>query len=187
MSSFSILVNKEYRLSSDYIPKNMIQAPIPFDAHPDDPKRLLQREAALKARELFDRAESCHIALYGISGYRSYDRQELLYENALRRSKKDGSQLLVAPPGASEHQSGLALDVSSPCVALDLVEEYGETKEGRWLKAYAPLYGFIIRYPKGKEHITGYAYEPWHIRYVTKSLALYLSLTNLTLEEYHSI
>ena len=70
---------------------------------------------------------------------------------------------------------------------MELDENFAETREGRWLAAYAPMFGFILRYPRGKEHITGYAWEPWHIRYVSKSLALYLALTGLTLEEYHRI
>ena len=79
----------------------------------------------------------------------------------------------------------VALDVSCQAVDYQLDERFGETREGRWLKRCAPLYGFILRYPKGKEHITGYGWEPWHIRYVTRSLALYLTLTGLTLEEYY--
>ena len=63
----------------------------------------------------------------------------------------------------------------------------GITKEGKWLKAHAPIHGFILRYPKRKEHITGYPFEPWHIRFVGKTLSLYLSLTGLTLEEYHGM
>ena len=70
---------------------------------------------------------------------------------------------------------------------MELEESFADTDEGRWLKAYAPMFGFIIRYPKGKEAVTGYAWEPWHIRYVSKSLALYLALTGLTLEDYHKI
>ena len=93
----------------------------------------------------------------------------------------------IALPGESEHQSGLALDVSCPAVHLELEETFADTKEGRWLAAYAPMFGFILRYPKGKETVTGFAWEPWHIRYVSKSLALYLSLTGMTLEEYHRI
>lgn len=79
----------------------------------------------------------------------------------------------------------LALDVSCPSVGLQLEDCFASTTEGKWLASHAPLYGFIIRYPKNKELITGYGWEPWHIRYVGKSLALYLSLTGLTLEEYH--
>ncbi len=70
---------------------------------------------------------------------------------------------------------------------MELTEEFAETKEGIWLKTHAPLYGFILRYPAGKEEITQVPYEPWHIRYVTKTLASYISLTGVTLEEYHEI
>ena len=91
----------------------------------------------------------------------------------------------VAEPGTSEHQSGLALDVSCPSIHMELSERFSATGEGRWLKKNAPLYGFILRYPKSKEEITGIPYEPWHIRYVTKPLASWLTITNLTLEEYH--
>lgn len=195
MSSFSLLINREHPLDKNYIPNHMISVPIPFDAHPNDSKRLMQKEAALAAGHLIHHAQNMKIQLYGISGYRSYQRQSLLYENAIKKvmreknlSREDAKPFCpVAPPGTSEHQSGLALDISSPSVALDLSEEFGNTKEGRWLKDYAPLYGFILRYPKDKTHITGYPWEPWHIRYVTKSLALYLSLTNMSLEEYHNI
>ena len=93
----------------------------------------------------------------------------------------------VAKPGTSEHQTGLALDISSPGGGYELEEVFGETAEGKWLAVYAPMFGFVVRYPKGKEKITGYAYEPWHIRYVGKSLSLYLALTGLTLDEYHQI
>jgi len=194
MSSFSIIINKNRRLPEDYIPENLLEAPIPFSAPPDDPKRLMQKDASYAAKALFKRANDSGMNLYGISGYRSYKRQEELYLAALKKANlttasapDDLAKLLVAPPGASEHQSGLALDVSCPEIDMELTEAFADTKEGEWLKAYAPLYGFILRYPKGKESITGYAYEPWHIRYVSKSLALYLSLTGLTLEEYDLI
>ena len=110
-----------------------------------------------------------------VSGYRSYQRQKELFT---------GSPF-VAEPGTSEHQSGLALDVSCPSIHMELSERFSATGEGRWLKKNAPLYGFILRYPKNKEEITGIPYEPWHIRYVTKPLASWLTITNLTLEEYH--
>ena len=89
-------------------------------------------------------------------------------------------------PGCSEHQTGLALDVSCPAVSLNLSQAFAETVEGRWLARHAPLYGFIIRYPKGKEHLTKIPAEPWHIRYVTRSLALCLTLTGQVLEEYYA-
>ena len=95
--------------------------------------------------------------------------------------------LQLPVPATSEHQSGLALDLSSPSVQMELTEKFGDTSEGRWLASHAPFYGFILRYPLGKEDITRYPYEPWHIRFVTRTLAIYLTKTGMTLDEYYTI
>jgi hypothetical protein len=89
-----------------------------------------------------------------------------------------------ATPGYSEHQTGLAIDVSAKSVNNRLDESFGDSVEGIWLATHAQEYGFIIRYPKDKSDITGYSYEPWHIRYVGKPLAKYIYENNLCLEEY---
>lgn len=179
-----ILVNKKHRLSPSYVPPELTEPRILFDAPSNSPKRLLDLPAARAAEQLFSSARSQGIFLYGISGYRSYERQKEIYEKRLKEMPPSYVNFYVAPPGASEHQTGLALDVSCPSIDLQLEDCFADTKEGQWLAANAPLFGFILRYPRGKEEITGYAWEPWHIRYVSKSLALYLSLTDLTLEEY---
>lgn len=179
MSPYIQLVSRACPLSPDYVPSDLTEPDIPFRASPGDPKRLLRAQAACAAEELFRRAHRMQIDLYGISGYRSYDRQAEIC--------RETQSAYVAPPGCSEHQTGLALDVSCPDLNFELEESFASTKEGKFLENYGPMYGFIIRYPKGKEKITGYAWEPWHIRYVTKTLALYLSLTDLTLEEYHAL
>ncbi len=171
------LINREHPLPENYIPENLVDIGIPFDALPGDPKRLLEEKAAFAALELITRSHREGLNLWGVSGYRSYQRQKKLYT---------GSPY-VAPPGTSEHQSGLALDVSCPEIHMELTEDFARTKEGIWLVRHAPLYGFILRYPANKEHITQVPYEPWHIRYVTKPLASYLSLTGITLEEYYAI
>ena len=181
----TILVNREHKLAPTYMLSCLTEVPILFDAPSKDPKRLMALPAARAAGKLFSAAREQGIFLYGISGYRSYERQKELYEERMKTADSSYVNLYIAPPGASEHQTGLALDVSCPSVDLQLEDYFSETKEGQWLSANAPLFGFVMRYPKGKEMITGYAWEPWHIRYVTKSLALYLTLTGLTLEEYH--
>ena len=206
----TILVNRTHRLPRKAIPQTLVEPEIIFDAPVGDRKRLLAVSAAKGVEALFARGKEEGIYLCGVSGYRSYERQEELYQKKLReqqeldrlaamsdddvmqasmnRVSQDTERLTrrnIAPPGASEHQTGLALDVSCQAVDYQLDERFGETREGRWLKRCAPLYGFILRYPKGKEHITGYGWEPWHIRYVTRSLALYLTLTGLTMEEYY--
>ena len=90
-------------------------------------------------------------------------------------------------PGSSEHQTGLTIDVSAQSVSYRLDQRFGDTKEGKWLAKHCHEYGFIIRYPYDKEIITGYSYEPWHIRYVGTTVAAYLYKNNLTLEEYYGV
>lgn len=177
MVNYIRLINKTHPLPEGYIPKNLTDTGIPFDALPGNPKRLMEINAARAAHFLFTAAQKEGHNLFGISGYRSYNRQKELYT---------GSPY-VALPGTSEHQSGLALDVSCPSSNLELKESFADTPEGIWLARNASLYGFILRYPKNKEDITGVPYEPWHIRYVGKELASCLTLTGLTLEEYHSV
>lgn len=171
------LINREHPLSETFIPDSLVDIGLPFDAQPSDPKRLLEEKTAHAAMELILRSRQEGLNLCCISGYRSYQRQKELYH---------GSPY-VAAPGTSEHQSGLALDLSCPAVHMELTEAFSSTKEGIWLARHAPLYGFVLRYPKHKETITGIPYEPWHIRFVTKPLSSYLSLTDMTLEEYHNL
>lgn len=97
------------------------------------------------------------------------------------------TSLYSARPGQSEHQTGLAMDISAPSVQSALTTEVESTPEGQWLRENAHRYGFILRYPAGKEHITGYAYEPWHFRYVGRELAAFLKKKGLTLEEYYQL
>lgn len=177
ITDYTRLINKEYPLPPDYVPPDLIDIGLPFDCAPGNPKRLLEKGTAYAARELICRSQHEGISLCCISGYRSYDRQKELFR---------GSSY-VAAPGTSEHQSGLALDLSCPAVHMELTEAFASAKEGIWLARHAPLYGFVLRYPQHKEAITGVPYEPWHIRFVTKPLASYLSLTGMTLEEYHEL
>lgn len=175
---YDMLVNKVRVLPENYVPGILRTPDILFQAEDGDPRKQMEYKAAAAAELLFAQSRRDGCCLFGVSGYRSYERQRQLYE-----AQKDNSY--VAKPGTSEHQTGLALDVSCPEVNLELTEEFANTDEGRWLCQNAALYGFIIRYPRDKEEITGYPWEPWHIRYVTKGLALYLRMTGLTLEEYH--
>ncbi|MBQ9833977.1 MAG: D-alanyl-D-alanine carboxypeptidase family protein [Bacilli bacterium] len=113
-----------------------------------------------------------------LSGYRSYNRQKTIYEGKVASRGYDSSDRYSARPGHSEHQTGLAFDVGS------ITYTYGETASGQWLNANCAKYGFIIRYPEDKEDITGYGYEPWHIRYVGVEVATEIMEKGLTLEEY---
>lgn len=121
------------------------------------------------------------------SGYRSYQEQEALYNSYVARDGQVAADTYSAQAGHSEHQTGLAFDIGSVASTNDFTISFGTTPEGAWLKQHAHEYGFIIRYPEGKEKITGYQYEPWHIRYVGKSLAEKLYRSHQTLEEYFKL
>ncbi len=177
-----ILANKSHSLPKDYVPKNLIAPKVPTVKKS---KTMMTPEAAAALEALFAKAKEDNIKLTAISGYRSYERQRAIFSsNTSKYGSAAAANQFSARAGESEHQTGLAMDVSSPSVNFRLTQSYAETREGKWLKENAPRYGFIIRYPKGKEHITGYQFEPWHIRYVGKSASLEIAHNNITLEEY---
>lgn len=113
-----------------------------------------------------------------VSGFRSYEKQVEVFEYWCRVDGEEQAKMQSSVPGHSEHQTGFVIDVSS------LEQSYGDTDEGKWLAANCHKYGFIIRYPEGKEDITGYAYEPWHLRYLGTSTAKLVHDSGLTLEEF---
>ena len=124
------------------------------------------------------------------SGFRSYDRQNTLYTNYVNRDGKDAADKYSARPGHSEHQTGLAADIYGEASKDSYLHQSWEnTNDGKWVNKNCYKYGFIIRYVKNKEDITGYIYEPWHIRYVGKDLAkkLYNNGDWITLEEYFGV
>lgn len=183
-NSIEVLVNKERVLSAEYVPQDLVVPNIPFSFTGDLPKRKMRQEAARAVEMLFAQAERDGLQLTGVSAYRSYLRQQEIFTyNSKIRGEAEANKV-SARPGESEHQTGLAIDVSAPAVGYQLIEEFGETKEGKWLRENAHKYGFIIRYPKGKEETTGYQYEPWHLRYVGQKAALVIVAKRLTLEEY---
>lgn len=115
------------------------------------------------------------------SGFRSYDYQAQIYNNYVARDGQDLADTYSARPGHSEHQSGLAIDVNQ------IDDSFAGTPEAIWLENHCHEYGFILRYPKGKENITGYQYESWHVRYVGTDLSYAVHASGLTLEEYFGI
>lgn len=118
------------------------------------------------------------IPLEIVSGFRSYEKQKALYEEYTKEHGKKEADTFSARPGYSEHQSGLAMDINNADFSTI------GSKDMEWLAEHCTEYGFIIRFPKGKESITGYSYEPWHIRYVGKDIAKDIKKKNLCLEEY---
>lgn len=177
-SNTLVLVNKNNKLSKDYVPSDLRVVKV---ARRSDDTAKMNTTAAKQLEKMFADAKKDGIELAAWSGYRSYKTQQAAYN----QWKKNDS--ISARPGHSEHQTGLAMDViakkdlkknGSP-----LNQSFGKTKEGKWLAINAHKYGFIIRYPKGKETITGYSYEPWHVRYVGEKVATKLYKNNWTLEE----
>ncbi len=138
-------------------------------------------EAYEKLLTMFSEAAKDGISLTLISGYRSYEHQYTLYYNYIARDGQAAADRYSARPGHSEHQSGLAFDLNS------LYQSFGDTAEGLWLAENCHRFGFIIRYPKEKEHITGYMYEPWHVRYVGEKMAEKIKNSGLCLEEFFGI
>lgn len=121
--------------------------------------------------------------LFLASGYRSYALQEQYYTNYVRTSGQAEADRFSAKPGFSEHQTGLSFDLSASDRECYLETCFGELPAGKWLKGNAHIYGFVVRYPADKTAITGYQYEPWHLRYVGKDLAKALYTSGMTLDE----
>ncbi len=181
--SLLILVNKDHKLPPDYVPKNLVIPKVPFITGVTN--KMMRSEAAKALESMFAQARKDGINLYGASGYRSYEYQKELFA---RNVKKYGSEAVAnrysARAGESEHQTGLAMDLTGPSVNYSLSTNFGETAEGKWLANNARYFGFIIRYPQDKEDITGYNYEPWHTRYVGYNTAVAITNRQSTLEEY---
>ncbi len=173
-----ILVNKGHKLPEGYRPGDLV--PIE-EAYNRAAMNLLRKEAARAFANMCSRAAKDSIALWNRSAYRSDTVQRELFENAVMRSGTQSAEQFSARPGHSEHQTGLTADINS------VHSSFGNTPESAWLKENAHRYGFIERYPAGKESITGYRYEPWHYRYVGKKAATYIYQHKITLEEYHEI
>lgn len=186
-SSITVLVNRVYPLSSTYIPANLVEPNVKFSFAYSSDKRKMRKIAATALENLFQAGENEGIELYGVSGYRSYARQKEIYDKNIATRGQSATDSVSAKPGSSEHQTGLTIDVSAKSVSYRLDQSFGDTKEGKWLAKNAHLYGFIIRYPYGKSKITGYSYEPWHIRFVGKTVATYLYENELTMEEYYGV
>ena len=184
VNSTMVLVNKQRNLPASYTPSDLVIPAIPFPFSGDEPRKYMRAEAAVALEQLFTEAKSLKLDLFATSGYRSYDKQKSIFERNASSVGAEEANKTSARPGQSEHQTGLAMDVTSSKVGYNLVESFGTTTEGIWLRENAHLFGFIIRYPKGKEQITGYSYEPWHLRFVGLEVAEYIYTHGLTLEEY---
>ncbi|MBD8842397.1 M15 family metallopeptidase [Paenibacillus sp. CFBP 13594] len=182
--SMTVIVNKQRSLPDGYEPDDLVEPNVPFSFDEPHEKRHMRKEAAEALEKLFAGAKADGIELRAVSGYRSYQRQVSIYNNNVKTKGQEYTDRVSSVPGRSEHQTGLAIDVSSPSVGNVLEEVFGTSKEGQWLAEHAAEYGYVIRYLQGEEDTTGYVYEPWHIRYIGTDLAPDVAKSGLTLEEY---
>ena len=173
-----LIVNKTYNIPASYQPINPEEK-----VTGERCNNCLEKEVMDAFNLMQSDAKSIGLNIYIASGYRSYTYQEKLYNNYTAVSGIEGADTYSARAGHSEHQTGLCFDLNN------IDDSFANTDEGKWINDNAYLYGFIIRYPKGKEELTGYQYESWHLRYVGKDLAkkLYNDGDWITLEEYFGI
>ena len=184
---FEIVVNSHYRLSEDFVPENLVKY--------KNTTHRINGEMAENLAKMIDDMKRAGLTVWVASAYRTYERQKYLYGNKVSQLKKQyGSEktqeeieaqaaTIVAVQGTSEHQLGLAVDLTKDGT---LTQKFGVSAEGKWISENCHNYGFIVRYPKGKEHLTGIIYEPWHIRYVGIDLAKAILESGKCLEEYFS-
>jgi D-alanyl-D-alanine carboxypeptidase len=186
VKSVTVLVNKQFGLPPSFEPDDLVFVNIPFTFKDMVDKRKMRKEAGAAIEQMVAGAKKDNIFLAGVSAYRSYATQKSLFNNYVQVDGLEKAKTYSAEPGHSEHETGLAIDLAGSdgkCAAQDC---FAATKEAKWIAEHAAEYGFIVRYPKGKEAITGYQYEPWHIRYVGVRLAKELTDKGLTLEEYYN-
>ncbi|MDD5888814.1 MAG: M15 family metallopeptidase [bacterium] len=176
--SIDMLVNKYNRVSQDFLPTDLVEIKSPYAS---DLGKEASRIAVLAFKEMYDAASKEGLGLVINSAYRSYDDQVELCE-AYRLLYGDSYvEKYVASPGFSEHQTGLAFDIGSTTSNI-----FAESLEYKWMLDNAYKYGFILRFPKSGQSITGFRSEPWHYRYVGKEIATYIYEHNITLEEYYA-
>lgn len=181
--SIHVLVNRQNPLEpADYEPQDLV---VPEVRVSTENQQLLRLLAADALEKLFAAIQDEGMELALTSAYRPYDQQLALYRDRHAQQGTEATDEGMARPGYSEHQTGLAADVISidnpECIHGDC---FADTPEGRWVAQHAHEFGFIIRYPEGAEEITGYQYEPWHLRYVGEETAAEVFEEGLTLEEY---
>lgn len=172
-----ILVNKYHQLDESYVPDDLIAFDSPMG------KGRLREKVYDAYKELYRAAKEDGYTLVVVSSYRSFSYQDGLYRRYLSRDTKENVDTYSARPGHSEHQTGMAIDVSLPGVSLD---DFGSTNAAEWLKQHGADYGFIIRYPKDRIDVTGYIEEPWHIRYLGKEVAEDVLAKGMTYDEYYA-
>ena len=175
-----MLTNKFYNLDNSYNADNMERVSTNYCYGND---QMLTHDTYSAFIEMFNAAKSEGLTLIINSSFRSYEDQEDIYNYYLDIKGEEETNKIAAKPGHSEHQTGLAVDIQTYNSTSKTFEDFEEFK---WLKKNAYRYGFILRYPKDKQYITGYEYESWHYRYVGVEAATYIYENNITFDEYYA-
>ncbi|MBI2592460.1 M15 family metallopeptidase [Candidatus Saccharibacteria bacterium] len=184
--SLWVVVNKGRILPIDFAPSQVLpNVSLHYDASANDSH--LQPDAAQALETMTSVAKKDGILLKLFSGYRSYSQQRSVYSNFVASQGQAYADVTSARPGHSEHQTGLAADVAATSGECDIEICFGDMAEGKWVAANSYKYGFILRYPKDKQNLTGYEYEPWHLRFVGIDLASQLYKTGETLEQFFNL
>lgn len=180
--SIYVLVNKHNRLEpEDFVPPDLEDVDVPQQFGGQQ----LREQAASAMEELVAEAADDGVDLWVTTAYRDYGHQQALYDQHLAAGGQEAADELTARPGHSEHHTGLAVDISfEGNQHCNLRACFAETEQGQWLEENVDQFGFIIRYPEGAEEITGYSFEPWHLRYVGEPTATEVTAQEVTLEEY---
>lgn len=176
---FAILVNKHYHLPDKYAPDDIVQMSSQY-AYPNNSIRKDVYEAF---KEMSKQAKAEGFSLIVNSSYRNYDEQKQIYDDYADKNGLEYADKFAARANFSEHQSGLSIDIFSPGYGMKTFEQ---SPSFTWLSQNCYKYGFILRYPKDKESITGYSYEPWHYRFLGKELAEKVYNEGITFDEYYA-
>lgn len=174
-----VLVNKNNRLDDKYIPPDLETISLEYATS----DKFLRKEAKDSFEKLSSDAKKLGYTIIAVSAYRDYEYQENLFNNYIKEKGEEYALKCSARPGHSEHQTGLSVDVMGSNNDYD---EFEKSNEFDWMSNNSYKYGFILRYPKGKEYITGFKYEPWHYRYVGNEVASIIYTEKITLEEYYN-
>lgn len=186
VGTLSWVVNKRRALNpKTYVPPNLVVPSVKLRV-PGHQTMKIRSDVATAAQQLFAAAKAAGHDPMLSSGYRSYSYQSTLYNSYVNNSGQAAADTYSARPGHSEHQTGLSFDICN-AGSCNLQESFGGTALGQWVAAHAHEHGFIIRYPNGKQGITGYIYEPWHLRYVGKTTAAQIHSSGKTLEEHFGL
>ena len=180
LGGYLFLVNRDFAISSTYEPRDLVMP----DVKKTSNSVKMRKDAAEALEKLFAAAKTEeNYTLVAVSGYRSYRTQSNIFARKVNNVGTRAAMLLVAPPGTSEHQLGLAMDIG--CQGeMGLESSFGRTPEGKWVAENCHRFGFIIRYKEEWTDITGYAYESWHLRYVGVEHATRIHELDIPLEYY---